>query len=117
MDNTKRKGDEGENITVHILQKYGFTIINRNYHVQQGEIDVIAQKSSTIHFIEVKTTYGEYNPAENFHRTKLRRFLKAVRAYCYRHSISEENIEIDLALVNMKNRRFKLIRHANIYFH
>jgi putative endonuclease len=117
MDSTKNRGDYGENITCGILESFGFTIIQQNYFSRQGEIDIIAARNGVIHFIEVKTTYGEYNPAENFHKTKLKRFLKTVNVYCYKHHVSDEVIEIDLALVNVKHRRFNLIRHANIYFH
>jgi putative endonuclease len=117
MDSSKKRGDSGEDIACGILASFGFLIITRNYYTRQGEIDIIAQRGSITHFIEVKTTYGEYNPAENFHRTKLKRFLKAVRVYCYKHRISDELIEVDLALVNVKHRKFKFIKHANIYFH
>jgi putative endonuclease len=113
----KKLGDIGEDIAVGLLKKFGFSIIDRNYYITQGEIDIIAHKARVIHFIEVKTTYGSYNPAENFHKTKLMRFLKAVRVYCYKHAISEKDIQIDLALVDMKRRRFNLIKDANIYFH
>lgn len=117
MKNNKAKGNYGENITCAILETFDFTIIARNYYTRHGEIDIIAVRNGIIHFIEVKTTYGEYNPAENFHKTKLKRFLKTVRIYCYNQNISDEVIEIDLALVNVKHRRFNLVTHANIYFH
>jgi putative endonuclease len=117
MENMRTRGDVGENIAAKLLETMGFVIIDRNYLIRQGEIDIVVQRKGTIHFIEVKTSYGPYNPAENFHRTKLKRFLKAVRVYCYKHHISDEVIEIDLALVDMKNRRFNLVKHANIYFH
>ncbi|MEN9921454.1 MAG: hypothetical protein RLZZ517_432 [Candidatus Parcubacteria bacterium] len=115
--NTKSRGNHGENIACAILEGFNYKIIDRNYLTRQGEIDIIALKNNIIHFIEVKTTYGEYNPAENFHKTKLVRFLKTVKIYCYKHKISDEVIQIDLALVNVKQRRFNLITHANIYFH
>lgn len=114
---TKDRGNYGENIACEILESFGFTINNRNYFTRQGEIDIIAKRNGIFHFIEVKTTYGEYNPADNFHKTKLKRFLKTVRVYCYKYKISEEIIEIDLALVNVKHRRFNLIKNANLYFH
>ncbi len=113
----RKKGDRGEDIAIQILNTYGFVLIERNYLTKRGEIDIIALKKGVIHFIEVKTTFGEYNPAENFHKTKLTRFLKTVQIYCYLNKISEELIEIDLALVDMKHRRFTLVRHANLYFH
>lgn len=115
--NTKQRGNYGENITCDILKSFNFQIIDRNYHTRQGEIDIIALKNNILHFIEVKTTYGEYNPAENFHKTKLAKFLKAVKLYCFRNNISEEIIQIDLALVDVQSRKFNLITHANIYFH
>lgn len=117
MESSKKRGNYGEDIACGILESFDFQIIGRNYYTKQGEIDIIAQRGNIIHFIEVKTTYGEYNPAENFHKTKLKRFLKSVRVYCYKHNISDEVIEIDLALVNIKQRLFSLITHANIYFH
>lgn len=117
MESSKNKGNYGEDIACAILESFNFQIIDRNYYTKQGEIDIIAQKGNYVHFIEVKTTYGEYNPAENFHQTKLKRFLKAVRIYCYKHGICDELIEIDLALVNVKHRRFNFVKHANLYFH
>ena len=117
MENTKERGEYGENIACEILETFNFKIVDRNYHTRQGEIDIIATRKGITHFIEVKTSYGEYNPAENFHKTKLKRFLKTVRVYCYKHNISDELIEIDLALVNMRDRRFNFVTHANIYFH
>jgi putative endonuclease len=117
MDSSKNKGNEGEDMACVLLEAFDFHIVDRNYYTRQGEIDIVAQRGQVIHFIEVKTSYGQYNPAENFHQTKLKRFLKAVRIYCYKHNISDEVIQIDLALVNMKHRRFNLVTHANLYFH
>ncbi len=115
--NTTNKGRNGENIACAILEKFNYKIIERNYLTKYGEIDIVALKNNIIHFIEVKTTFGEYDPAENFHKGKLAKFLKTVKLYCFRKRISEEIIQIDLALVNVKQRRFNLITHANIYFH
>ncbi len=117
MITARKKGGDGEDVAVIILKTLDFHVIDRNYLTRQGEIDIVAEHKGFIHFIEVKTTYGAYNPAENFHKTKLKRFLRAVRVYCYTHGISDEIIEIDLALVDMRNRRFNLVKHANIYFH
>ncbi len=110
------KGAHGEQIACNILQKRSFVIVDKNYHCTQGEIDIIATKGAEVHFIEVKTTYGPYNPAENFHKTKLKRFMKAVRVYCYLRTIPDNIIHIDLALVDMKNRIFRLVPDANNYF-
>jgi putative endonuclease len=113
----RNKGFYGEDVACMLLKTYGFTIIERNFNTKFGEIDIIAHKKGIIHFVEVKTTYGEYNPAENFHKTKLRRFVKTVKIYCFINKIKESDIQIDLALVNLRDRRFNLIQNANLYFH
>lgn len=113
----RNKGFYGESVACALLEAYNFRIIERNYNTKVGEIDIVATRKGIIHFIEVKTTYGSYNPAENFHKTKLKRFMKTVRLYCYFNKIQEYQIQIDLALVDLQNRRFNLIQNANLYFH
>jgi len=58
LDN-RQKGNFGEEIAVKYLLEHGFKILQRNYsaskNFQGGEIDIIALKGDTIHFIEVKS--------------------------------------------------------------
>ena len=61
--NTKELGDLGERIACEYLVKKGFKIIEKNFRIKWGEIDIIAKKKwrlfakndKTIHFVEVKT--------------------------------------------------------------
>ena len=48
-------GDLGEKIAQTYLRLFGFEIINCNFRTKEGEIDIIAEKSDILHFIEVKT--------------------------------------------------------------
>ncbi len=111
-----KKGRKGEETAAKILESLGYRIIEMNYRSKYGEIDIIARKDNIVHFIEVKGTYGPYNPAENFHTVKLRRFIKTVKVYCYMHKLLESEIQIDLALVDLRNRVFNLVEHADAYF-
>src|SRR5687767_702194 len=52
---TKILGNWGERLAVGYLVKHGFKIVDRNYKIKYGEIDIIARKGKTIHFVEVKT--------------------------------------------------------------
>ena len=113
---TSLKGKKGEQIAQKILTKQGFRIIERNFYSRYGEIDIIAQRGEKIHFIEVKSTYGSYNPAENFHHSKFCRLMKTIDLYRYKYRIPEDLCQIDLALVNLRDRTFSLICHANLYF-
>ena len=56
---TQKKGEIGENIAVKFLMKHNFSIIERNYTKKWGEIDIIAEKSNKLYFIEVKSVSRE----------------------------------------------------------
>ena len=53
--NSREIGDIGEDFTAEFLEKKGCEIIERNFTVKGGEIDIIALKGGLIHFVEVKT--------------------------------------------------------------
>ncbi len=48
-------GKKGEDMVARFLQKQGCTVLKRNYSCRFGEIDIVAQKSSLLIFVEVKT--------------------------------------------------------------
>ena len=51
----RRIGDIGEGLASMFLVKHGFEVIEKNYQKKWGELDIIATKGNTLHFIEVKT--------------------------------------------------------------
>jgi len=89
----QRVGELGEDTACRFLMKRGFSILERNYWQKWGEIDIVAQKGSTLHFVEVKTvsrenvrnvpreTLEEYRPEENVHPRKLERLSRAIQTY------------------------------------
>lgn len=80
---TSNKGYEYENIAKKYLLDNGFKIIEENYACRLGEIDIIAQKKSRIHFIEVKgrknTEHGL--PREAVTTAKQKKIINAARYY------------------------------------
>ena len=54
MMNKKLLGRWGEDTAAEYLQQHRYKIIGRNYTVRMGEIDLIAQKSDFVVFVEVK---------------------------------------------------------------
>ena len=48
-------GQVGEDLAVKFLVKQGFSLLQRNYTLKIGEIDIVATKAQKLHFIEVKT--------------------------------------------------------------
>lgn len=78
---TKNKGDYFENKAVDFLQSNGFIIIDRNYYAKKlGEIDIIACKNDTYHFVEVKS--GEsFEAVYNITPQKLYKLTRSVEFY------------------------------------
>lgn len=47
-------GQQAERAAVEYLKKQGFTIRDTNWKTRTCEIDIVAEKQGTIHFVEVK---------------------------------------------------------------
>lgn len=120
-------GKIGENITASFLMKQGFTVLERNYRVTQGELDIIAQKDEILRFIEVKSVKVRdvsqldkliIRPEDNLTDAKWRKLLIAIEFYKNHRNVSyETRYQIDLACVYIdtekREGRVKLIE--NIY--
>jgi putative endonuclease len=52
---SRAKGDIAEELACGFLLERGFFIVERNFYSRFGEIDIIASKDDTLHFIEVKS--------------------------------------------------------------
>ncbi len=75
--NLGQTGKSGEDKVASFLRKRGWTLIKRNYSCRFGEIDIIAQNSEYIIFVEVKTR-GEnslFSPAEAVDARKQQRIM------------------------------------------
>ena len=52
--NKRQVGTEKETLAAEYLREKGYFIIEKNYRVRQGEIDLIARDGACIVFVEVK---------------------------------------------------------------
>ncbi len=52
--NKRSIGTLGEDMAVSYLQNAGYAILDRNYHIRNAEIDIIAEIDGYIVFVEVK---------------------------------------------------------------
>lgn len=86
---TQQTGQKGEELAIVFLMKQGFTVIERNVHSRNGEIDIIAKKKKIYHFFEVKAGLqgSWFNPADNLTKEKLWKFLRSVEYYAFKHRI------------------------------
>lgn len=106
----KRKlGDIGENVACEFLRRRGFEIVEKNYLRKWGEIDIVAKKSSVIHFVEVKSvthvTTG-YRPEDNMHPWKLKRLSRAMQTYLLEKKL-DCDWQLDLITVKIDKEKRK----------
>jgi putative endonuclease len=89
--------DKGEDIAVKYLEWHGYRIIDRNYQIKWGEIDIIAEKDGKYLFFEVRFRRDELHghPLDTFGPTKRRTLKRTVFFYCQKHGIDIESIQID----------------------
>jgi putative endonuclease len=80
-------GFRGEALAVNWLSRNGFMILHTNWRSSRYELDIIAEKSDMLHFIEVKTRTGIRfgYPEEGVTHAKLRKMKSAGAAYLHRN--------------------------------
>ncbi len=118
-------GKIGEEIATNYLKSKDFNIIERNFHVKGGEIDIIATKNEkTLHvksknlcFVEVKTKKIHnlkeiedlsFRPENNLTTKKKNRMKKAIKFYLSFRKIKESDININiLAIIVFLNTDIK----------
>lgn len=84
-------GEEGERFAAEYLKKQGYTLLERNFRIRGGEIDIIARLAEEIIFFEVKSrsnsNYGY--PEEGVDFFKKKHIARAVKEYIRKLRISE----------------------------
>ncbi len=116
-------GKVGEGVATKFLEKKGFSIICRNYSKKWGELDIVAQKDSIVHFIEVKTVsrrsyngvfsqeINSYRPEDNMHPWKLQRLRRALQTFLlekYPHKEPKWQFDIACVFLDMEKRVAKV---------
>ncbi len=115
----KRKslGKTGEDLAMEYLKKSGCLILEQNYRVRMGEIDLIVKDSGTLVFVEVKTrsdsTYG--SPFDAVTPAKQRQLSKVALFYLGRHDMLDRPARFDVVSVRVKKGvppKLEIIKNA-----
>lgn len=96
----KQRGSFGEELVAQRLRELGFYIVKCNVHTRYGELDVVAQRNSTLHIIEVKTrSTRAFGFEETVTQSKLHKIILAVHDAHAKHLIPKGPWCIDVAFV------------------
>ena len=111
----------GEKVAALYLRRHGFRIVDRNVARKTGELDIVAEKEDTLHFVEVKTVladefpcfaeatqgkpreYDEYDPSLNLHEAKVRKVARTGEWYVLEKRW-EGDWQVDGCLVWLRRR-------------
>ncbi len=103
----KQFGEKGEQEAVNYLRKHGYEIIERNFRLRNGEIDIIAidgsVKPPTLVFVEVKTRFSdEYgDPLEAITYYKLQALQRTAIFYQIKHPKLPQLMRLDAVAVTL----------------
>ena len=85
---TTARGRAAEQQAADYLERQGYQVLGRNWRNRWCELDIVARRDRTVHFVEVKyranTQYGL--AAEYISRDKIQRLMRAALAWNQAHS-------------------------------
>ena len=97
---TRTRGDQAELRVAQHLECEGFTVIARNYHCRNGEIDIIARRDEVIAFVEVKMRVSAMPDfGELVNVTKQKKIITAARRYIAQSTHEDVTYRFDVACV------------------
>lgn len=111
-------GNKGEDYAVKLLKKEHYKILERNFTVRGGEIDIIAMDSETLVFVEVKmrknTDFG--TPAEFVTYGKRKKLIYTANCYLEKNGLFSIPCRFDVVeIIASINEKGKIkAREANI---
>ncbi len=109
-------GSTGEKLAVEWLRKKGFNIKEINWRYKHLEVDIIAHKDDTLHFIEVKTrTTTEFgHPEESITKVKMKNLRDAAEQYQFLNP-GWKWIQFDVLAILFKNGKVDYWFNQDVY--
>jgi putative endonuclease len=105
-------GERGENVAAKYLTGLGYKILQRNYRVKVGEIDIVARHGRTLVFVEVKTrTDEEVRPEDQVNLDKQHQITKAATMYLSRFGHPQPPARFDVIAIVWPEGREPSVRH------
>src|SRR3989344_5191505 len=113
-----KTGILGEQIAAKFLLKNGYSIVEKNFKVNFGEIDIIAYKNDIIHFVEVKARYSPLKvmPYEQVNQRKINKLIKLSSIYTIYKKLNnyKQSIDVISIIFNNKTNDYELKMFENV---
>jgi putative endonuclease len=117
MSNRAALGIRGEELAAGWLRQHGYTIRDRNWRSGRTEIDIIAENSDYIVFVEVKTRSADYqvSPADAVNVPKQRIIIFAASNYINQFNLNKE-ARFDIITVIFKGADGEINHIENAFY-
>lgn len=98
MLQNKTVGKIGEDMASDYLKKLGYTIVDRNATSHWSEIDIVAKKDNSLHFIEIKTRRNKAfgHPYESVGYYKIRSLYRSINLYLLKNKLKQYKLSLDV---------------------
>lgn len=112
-NHNQRLGHLGERIAERWLTRHGWRILNRRFRNGRRDIDLVAERDSTIAFVEVKARKGSDfgDPVEAVHHRKQRELTRSAHVWIDRHGRDGDAYQFDVFGVLLTGERV-LVKHV-----
>ncbi len=113
-DSRKKLGKWGESLAAQHLESKGYKILERNWRIGRGEIDLIIKGGQELIFVEVKTRRGTKMgfPEEGLTQRKAEKLMTLAQQYIAQNDL-DVDWRIDLVAIELDNTG-KLLRCEHI---
>jgi putative endonuclease len=100
----KNLGKTGEQLALKYLESAGFTILEKNFRSKFGEIDIVALKTRSLYFIEVKTRSNlrHGHPYEAVNKRKIYQIKKAANYFLLKNDYKAYKLKIGVFSILLK---------------
>lgn len=103
----------GETLAAKYLTQKGYQIIDRNWRIRGGEIDLVAKIGQTIIFVEVKTrSNSQFGvPEESVGKAKIDFIIRAALHYYAKHPYLPKSYRIDVIAIEIHQGQINRLEH------
>lgn len=111
------KGKQGEALAVDYFSGRGYTILFQNWRYRHWEVDIIANKNSLLHFIEVKCrSSAQFGyPEEKVSPKKIKNLVDASEQFLYQFP-QWKRIQFDiLSITIVKDKKPEYFLIEDVY--
>lgn len=100
MVSNHKSGLIAERVAIWFLRLKGYRVLEHRYKTKLGEIDIIAAKNKTIHFIEVKRRPDELTALEAVNLKSQKRIQKTAELFLIKNKkFTNKNIYFDVIII------------------